>query len=185
MRSGKPRNEGLTVMLDKGMTISDIEQLLYIAGEHIDYAKLGWCTALVTNHLKEKVSVYKNAGIPVFFGGTLFEYYYYRKELAAYDELIQQYGFCNVEISDGTVPMSYEDKISLISRYSKDFQVFSEVGSKYVENYITPRDWVRFISTDLEHGASYVITESREMGKGGICRADGELRFGLIDEIAS
>jgi len=60
----------------------------------------------------------------------------------------------------------------------------SEVGSKNPDAIIPPYKWVRMIEAELEAGSWKVICEARESGNVGVFRPNGEIRSGLIDEIA-
>ncbi len=183
MRTIKPRKNGLTIVMDKGLPIREVEDLLYISGEHIDYVKLGWGTAMVTGHLSEKIEVYRNAGIPVFFGGTLFEYYYVRSEMDEYRKLLAKYKMKIIEISNGTIEIPQKEKNNYIKDFSKDYKVISEVGSKDEHSSIPGKKWLEYMMAELESGSEYVIAEARESGKGGICTGSGELRCSLVFDI--
>lgn len=184
-RNQKPRENGITVMIDKGLTVTQIEELLDLSSNYIDYVKLGWGTGFITQNLDAKLSIYSSRNIPVFFGGTLFEYFYLVNKLDDYKKLLDDKKLCTMEISDGSVDIPLEDKVNLIKDFSKGFRVFSEVGSKDEQKVIPPYKWIEFMSAELDAGAEYVITESRESGTGGICRQSGELRYGLIDEVVT
>ncbi len=183
MRTVKPRENGLTIVMDKGLPIREVEDVLYISGDHIDYVKFGWGTALVTGHLTEKIAVYQNARIPVFFGGTLFEYYVIRNELDEYRKLLTKYKMEIIEISNGTVEIPHKEKRNYIKEFSKDYTVISEVGSKDEHSSIPGKKWLEYMGSELECGSKYVIAEARESGKGGICTGSGELRCSLVFDI--
>src|SRR5688572_23540317 len=112
-RSAKPRNNGLTLVLDKGFSIRETEDFLESCADHTDIVKLGWGTACVTPRLQDKLAIYKNAGIPVYFGGTLFEAYVLRNELDNYLRVLDKYGLEFVEVSNGTIWLSEEKKINI------------------------------------------------------------------------
>lgn len=154
-------------------------------GTYVDVVKFGWGTSIVTPKLEEKIQCLKNHGIDYFFGGTLFEKYYIQGKTERYTEFCLRHECRYVEISNGTVPMSNEEKCEWIHRYAQHFQVLSEVGFKDVNQslMLPPNRWIEYIRADLAAGAIRVITEARESGTSGICREDGELRFGLIEEI--
>lgn len=182
-RDEKPRVKGMTMVIDKGHSIRQVEDYLTIAAEYIDVVKLGWGTSVVTPTLKEKIKVYQSAGIPVYFGGTLFEIFYIRKQLDDYRRALEDYGISHLEISDGSVDITTEDKCELISEFAKDFTVFSEVGSKDANKILAPYQWVEMMRTELEAGSSKVIAEARESGTVGMFRSSGEVRSDLIAEI--
>ncbi len=179
---GITRDGGLTHVLDKGLGPRAWEDVLETSGEYIDIVKLGWGTAWVTNNLSRKLEVLR--GKPVVIGGTFFEVVYARDRLEEYKRWLQGLGIEHVEISDGTVDIPRERKLELIADFARDFTVLSEVGSKDSEVVFAPYEWVAWITEELEAGAWKVITESRESGTAGIFRPSGEMRTGLVDEIA-
>jgi phosphosulfolactate synthase len=179
---GLSRDGGLTHVLDKGLGVRAWADILETAGEHIDIVKLGWGTAYVTRNLKRKLDVLR--GKPVVIGGTFFEVCYVRDKLDEYKRWLQSLGIQHVEISDGTIEIPRERKLELIVDFARDFTVLSEVGSKDSEVVFAPYEWVEWIKEELEAGAWKVITESREGGTAGIFRPSGEMRTGLVDEIA-
>ena len=179
---GLTRDGGLTHVLDKGLGPRGWEDVLEVSGDHIDIVKLGWGTAYATQNLRRKLDVLR--GKPVVIGGTFFEVCYVRDKLEEYKRWLQGLGISHVEISDGTVEIPRERKLELIQDFAKDFTVLSEVGSKDSEVVFAPYEWVEWIKEELEAGAWKVITESREGGTAGIFRPSGEMRTGLVDEIA-
>jgi phosphosulfolactate synthase len=179
---GLARDGGLTHVLDKGLGPRGWEDVLEVSGDHIDIIKLGWGTAYVTQNLRRKLDVLR--GKPVVIGGTFFEVCYVRDKLDEYKRWLQSLGIAHVEISDGTVDIPRERKLEVIQDFAKDFTVLSEVGSKDSEVVFAPYEWVDWIKEELEAGAWKVITESREGGIAGIFRPSGEMRTGLVDEIA-
>ena len=181
-RSAKPRAEGITLVLDKGYSVRQVEDLVEVCSGHIDIVKLGWGTSYVTQGLEEKIKVYQNAGIPVYFGGTLFEAYLMRNQLSEYRKLMERYDITHVEVSNGTILLSDEKKQAIIKELSTDYTVYSEVGSKNPNEIIPPYKWVRTIQQELEAGSEKVICEARESGTVGMFRPNGEIRFGLLEE---
>jgi phosphosulfolactate synthase len=179
---GIRRDGGLTHVLDKGLGPRAWEDILDTSGEYIDIVKLGWGTAWVTNNLKAKLEVLREK--PVVIGGTFFEVVYARDRLDEYKRWLEGLGIRHVEISDGTVEISRERKLELIADFARDFTVLSEVGSKDAEVNYAPYLWVEWIREELDAGAWKVITEGREGGTAGIYRPTGEMRTGLVDEIA-
>ena len=177
-----PRDGGLTHVIDKGLGPRAVEDLLETAGDYIDIVKLGWGTSWVTRNLERKLAVL--AGKPVVIGGTFFEVVYVRDRLDDYKRWLSELGLTHVEISDGTVDIPRERKLELIADFARDFTVLSEVGSKDAEVVFAPYQWVGWIKEELEAGAWKVITEARESGTAGIFRPTGEMRTGLVDEIA-
>jgi phosphosulfolactate synthase len=179
---GLTRDGGLTHVLDKGLGPRGWEDVLEVSGDHIDIVKLGWGTAYVTQNLRRKLDVLR--GKPVVIGGTFFEACFVRDKLDEYKQWLQSLGIAHVEISDGTIEIPRERKLELIQDFARDFTVLSEVGSKDSEVVFAPYECVEWIKEELEAGAWKVITESREGGTAGIFRPSGEMRTGLVDEIA-
>ena len=182
-RSPKPRVKGLTHVLDKGISLADIEGLFDTAGDYVDIVKLGWGTSYVTRNLEKKIALYRSFETPVVCGGTLFEAAVAREKLDEYKRWLTDNGLAHVEVSDGTVDLPREQKLELIADLAQDFVVLSEVGSKDAAVVFPPYQWVEWIREDLDAGAWKVITEGRETGTAGIYRPSGEMRTGLIDEI--
>jgi phosphosulfolactate synthase len=179
---GLTRDGGLTHVLDKGLGPRGWEDVLETAGDHIDIVKLGWGTAYVTKSLQRKLEVLKEK--PVVIGGTFFEVVYVKDQLDDYKRWLQSLGLTHVEISDGTIEIPRERKLELIQDFARDFTVLSEVGSKDSEVVYAPYQWVEWMTEEKNAGAWKVITEAREGGTAGIFRKDGDMRTGLIDEIA-
>jgi len=182
-RTQKPRDDGMTFVLDKGYSVRQCEDFCEVCSDSVDVVKLGWGTSLVTQNLEEKLAVYKNAGIPVYFGGTLFEAYLLRGQLDAYIKLLNKHDISTLEVSNGTIWLSDEKKQKIIKELSQDFTVYSEVGSKNPNEIIPPYKWVKVIKEELEAGSVKVICEARESGTVGVFRPNGEIRSGLIEEI--
>jgi len=183
-RTPKPRTAGLTHVIDKGLNIRDIEGLFDTAGAYVDIVKLGWGTSYVTLNLEKKIALYRSFETPVVCGGTLFEAVYARGKLDEFKRWLTDQRFAHVEISDGTIEIPRERKLELIEDFARDFTVLSEVGSKDAEVNFAPYLWVEWIKEEREAGAWKVITEAREGGTAGIFRPTGEMRTGLVDEIA-
>ena len=184
-RTTKPRESGITHVLDKGYSLDQVRQFLEVAKNDVDIVKLGWGTAVVTPNVKEKIALYQSYGIPVCFGGTLFETCLRQTKLEEYLRTVRACGMECIEVSDGTVAMVEDDKIALIKRLTKEFKVLSEVGSKDSEVVIAPYKWVDSIKRELDAGAWKVITEGRESGTVGIYQAGSDVKEGLIDEIVN
>ncbi len=183
-RPGKPREVGITHVMDKGLNLRDIEGLFDTAGQFVDIVKFGWGTSYVTNNLEKKIALYRSFGTPVVCGGTLFEAVYGRGRRDEFKQWLTEHRFSHVEISDGTLEIPRERKLELIADFARDFTVLSEVGSKDSDVVYAPYQWVAWIKEELAAGAWKVITEGREGGTAGIFRSDGDMRTGLIDEIA-
>ncbi len=179
---GLKRDGGLTHVLDKGLGPRAWEDVLETSGEFIDIVKLGWGTAFVTANLRRKLDVL--ADKPVVIGGTFFEAVWAKGKLDEYKRWLGDLGLTHVEISDGTVEIPRDEKLALIADFARDFTVLSEVGSKDSDVVFAPYQWVQWMTEEKNAGAWKVITEARESGTSGIFRADGDMRTGLIDEIA-
>jgi phosphosulfolactate synthase len=182
-RSTKPRSQGLTHVLDKGMSLSAVDGLFETAGDYVDIVKLGWGTSYVTQSLERKIALYRSFDVPVVCGGTLFEAVVAQGKLDGYRSWLVEKGFSHVEVSDGTIDLPRERKLELIAELARDFVVLSEVGSKDSDVVYAPFRWVAWLKEDLEAGAWKVITEGREGGTAGIYWPSGDMRTGLIDEI--
>jgi phosphosulfolactate synthase len=183
-RAVKPRQVGITHVLDRGLSVADVDGLIEVAGEFVDLVKLGWGTAVATGNLEPKLARYRENGIPVVLGGTLTELAIAQSRLDRLIEWLHELGLGHIEISDGTITLEHERKLELIERLSSEFVVLSEVGSKDDTRIMAPFRWVEQIESELAAGAWKVIAEARESGTVGIFRHDGEVRMGLIDEIA-
>lgn len=182
-RTQKPRTNGITLALDKGFSLLEVEQWLSVASDYIDVVKLGWGTAFVTPKLSEKIALYQSAGVPVYFGGTLFEAFVVRNQFEDYIKILHKYKMQHAEVSDGSISIPHEQKLKYIQRLAQEFTVLSEVGSKDVNKVIAPYRWIEMMKAELEAGSWKVITEAREGGNAGIFRTTGEVREGLIEEI--
>jgi phosphosulfolactate synthase len=183
-RSAKPREHGITHVIDRGLSIAEVDGLLEVAGRYVDIVKLGWGTALVSANLKPKLERYAEHDIPVVLGGTLTELAIRQGRVEGLTAWLRELDLRHVEVSDGTIALEPEVKTQLIRALAgSGFTVLSEVGSKDADFIMAPYVWVEQIERDLQAGAWKVIAEARESGTAGIYRADGEVRTGLIDEI--
>ncbi len=184
-RASKPRTFGLNFLLDNGLPTQKFIDVIESHSELIDSVKFGWGTALVTKDLMTKVSCLRKNGIGYQLGGTLFEKAVIQGKVGEFVSFCKKIEVPYVEVSDGTIEMPIQDRRNYIKELSKEFKVLTEVGYKDVERskLLSPSSWIDLMKSDFESGAVYVITESRESGTSGICRENGELRFGLIEEI--
>jgi phosphosulfolactate synthase len=183
-RSAKPREQGVTHVIDRGLSVAEIDGMVEVAGPFVDIVKLGWGTALRTANLDEKLARYREHEIPVVLGGTLTEIAIAQDRFEQLIEWAQELGLRHFEISDGTIALEHDRKLELIDRLAHDFVVLSEVGSKDDTGAITPPyRWVEMMNRELDAGAWKVIAEGREAGTAGIFRPTGEVREGLIGEI--
>jgi phosphosulfolactate synthase len=182
-RTKKPRNQGLTMVMDKGLSLEEAKNFLSVSAPHVDILKLGFGTSFVTPNLREKIEVYQAANIPVYFGGTLFEAFLIRNQFDEYVKILKDYGITMVEVSDGSITIPHAEKCGYIEKLAKHCTVLSEVGSKDAEHIIPPYKWIELMAAELGAGATYVIAEARESGNVGIYRGTGEVREGLVQEI--
>ena len=182
-RTEKPRESGYTMVMDKGLSLREAEDMIDSSGDFIDIVKLGWATSYVTSQLDHKIKLYQNAGIPCYLGGTLFEAFVIRDQFDDYMRVVDKYNLEHVEVSDGSITMDHDDKCDYIQRISKNYTVLSEVGSKDAAKIIPPYKWIDQMRTELDSGAWKVIGEARESGNVGLFRDSGEVRQGLVEEI--
>jgi phosphosulfolactate synthase len=182
-RTSKPRVSGLTMVMDKGLSISEARNFCSIAAPHVDIVKLGFGTSFVTPNLKEKIAVYKEYNIPLYFGGTLFEAFVIRNQFDDYINILKEYDLNYLEVSDGSITIPHSEKCGYIEKLTKYATVLSEVGSKDETNIFPPYKWIELMRAELAAGASYVIAEARESGNVGLYRGTGEVRQGLVQEI--
>lgn len=182
-RTVKPRQSGITMVMDKGLSMREVEDLLSTSADYIDIVKLGWATSFVTPNLQQKLDIYKDAGIPTYFGGTLFEAFVVRNQFDDYRKLLDKYQMKYAEVSDGSIEMSQDIKCEYIRKLAQQVTVLSEVGSKDEAKIIPPYKWIQLMKAELEAGAWKVIGEAREGGNVGLFRSSGEVRQGLVEEI--
>ena len=182
-RIAKPRKSGLTMVMDKGLSVNEAKNFMSVAAPHIDMVKLGFGTAYVTKTLKEKLEIYRSHDVPVYFGGTLFEAFLIRNQFEDYITVCKEYGISYMEVSDGSITIPHTEKCGYIEKLTKHGLVLSEVGSKDAAHIIPPYKWIELMRAELNAGSSYVIAEAREAGNVGIYRGTGEVREGLVQEI--
>lgn len=183
-RENKPREKGLTMVMDKGLSVRQVEDLIESCGEFIDYLKFGFGTSVVSSKLKEKVSLYKKAGIKPYFGGTLLEAFIVRNEFDQFRKFIDSYKIEVIEVSDGSMYMEMNEKLEYIRKLSRDYIVISEVGSKIKGVVLSTDKWINMMSQELVAGSTKVIAEARESGTVGIYNDDGNANVDLINEIS-
>jgi phosphosulfolactate synthase len=184
-RSEKPRKQGVTMMMDKGLSVRETEDFIESSGHLTDIIKFGFGTSYVTQNLEQKIKLYKSAGIQPYFGGTLFEAFYARGKFEEYIKLLDQYDLDLAEISDGSIIIPHDIKCELIVKMSKDRTVMSEVGSKDSGILISPAKWIRMMQSELAAGSWKVIAEGRESGNVGVFRPNGTAHTLLINRIIS
>lgn len=182
-RTSKPRESGLTMMMDKGLSIAEAESFCESSAEFTDLVKFGFGTALITNNLKQKIKLYRSAGVEPYFGGTLFEMFAVRDQIDEYKRFVDEFNITTIEISDGSMKIDPDEKVEMIRRFSKEKRVLSEVGTKVKGVVLSNNDWVKHMKAELEAGAWKVIAEARESGTIGIYNSDGSANRDLIDAI--
>ncbi len=182
-RTKQPRNNGLTMVMDKGLGINQVKDFMSVCGPHVDIVKLGFGTSFVTPNLREKIELYHTYNIPIYFGGTLFEAFLIRNQFDDFIAVCKDYGINYIEVSDGSITIPHAEKCGYIEKLTKHATVLSEVGSKDAAHIIPPYKWIELMRAELEAGSSYVIAEAREAGNVGIYRGTGEVREGLVQEI--
>ena len=182
-RTERPREDGLTMVMDKGLCLRQAQDLIDGAGHLVDLVKLGFGTSFITPNLKEKIALYKNAGIKVYLGGTLFEAFVARGLFKDYRKLLDKFELDTAEVSDGSINLSGKEKCKFISELAKHHTVLSEVGSKESGILISPAKWVNMMRSELDAGSWKVIAEARESGTVGIYRPSGHAHTALVNRI--
>lgn len=182
-RTVRPRKNGVTMVMDKGVTLRQAEDYVENYADYVDFVKLGFGTSVVSKNLKEKIKVYQKAGLKVYVGGTLFEAFIARGKFDEYQKYISDLGLDSAEVSDGSIVMNHESKCDYISKLAKNFTVLSEVGSKEEGIIIHPAKWISMMKKELEAGSFKVIAEARESGNVGIFHKNGSAHTMLINRI--
>jgi phosphosulfolactate synthase len=177
------RESGVTMVMDKGLSIRQAEDMIDSAGEFVDIVKLGFGTSAFAKNVKDKVKLYQNAGMKVYVGGTLFEAFYVRGQENDYRKYVDSLGLDTVEVSDGSMVIPHDEKCEVIARFAKDYRVLSEVGSKEEGILISPARWIKMMQAELQAGSWKVIAEARESGTVGIYRPNGQAHVVLINKI--
>jgi len=171
------------MVMDKGLSITEVHNFMSVCSPHVDIVKLGFGTSFVTPKLREKIEAYTSYGIPVYFGGTLFEAFLIRNQFDDYIGICKDYGITYMEVSDGSINIPHAEKCGYIEKLTKHGTILSEVGSKDAAHIIPPYKWIELMRAELNAGSTYVIAEARESGNVGIYRGSGEVREGLVQEI--
>ncbi len=182
-RTIKPRDSGVTMMMDKGLSLTEAKNFIEASGDYTDLVKFGFGTAYVTVNLQKKIDQYKEANIKPYFGGTFFEAFYARNRFDSYLKAIDKFKLDTLEISDGSIIIPHDEKCEIIQRLSKNYRVLSEVGSKDEGMLISPGKWIKMMSSELEAGSWMVIAEGREAGNVGVFRRNGTAHTLLINRI--
>ncbi len=184
-RTERPRESGITMVMDKGISLKSAEDFVESYADYVDFVKLGFGTSLVSKHVKEKIKIYQKAGIKTYLGGTLFEAFVARGKFDEYQKFIDAYGLDTAEVSDGSINIAHDSKCKFISTLAKNFTVLSEVGSKEEGIIIHPAKWVSMMKAELEAGSFKVIAEARESGTVGIFHKNGSAHSMLITRITN
>ncbi len=182
-RTVKPRNYGINMVMDKGLSLNEAKNLIQVSGHLIDFVKLGFGTSAISNNVKEKIALYHDADIHVYLGGTLFEAFIIRGKFAEYKALLEKWNLHTLEVSDGSIEIPHEEKLQYIYELSKKYTVFSEVGNKSADAVLSNSEWINCMKTELEAGSFKVIAEARESGTVGIYDANGKANIELIQMI--
>jgi phosphosulfolactate synthase len=184
-RTLQPRTNGITMVVDKGLSLAEARDFISAGAPFVDMVKLAFGTSLLTIGLKEKIRLYQENNIAVFPGGILFEAFVIRNRFEDYLAFVKEYDLKWIEISDGSITIPHSEKCGYIEKLCKLGTVLSEVGSKDKdrEHITPPYQWIRLMTEELSAGASYIIGEARESGTVGIYRDSGEVREGLVQEI--
>ena len=183
-RPVKPRNSGITMVMDKGLSVREAEDFMFVGSEYTDFVKLGFGTSLITPGFEKKIVIYKEAGVIPYFGGTLFEAFIIRNMFREFIDFLDKHEIDLVEVSDGSYDFDHKQKLEYISRLTKRCTVISEVGSKKKNVVYSPEEWVAMMKSELEAGSVKVIAEARESGTTGIYNEDGSVNNKIICEIA-
>ena len=186
-RSAKPRKTGITMVVDGGVPLGTLDDVVASAAEYLDFVKFGWGTAVVSRELPAKIDLLRAHGVDYYFGGTLFEKHVLQDRFEDYRAFCHEHTCRFVEVSNGTISMSNFEKTGFVRKLADEFTVISEVGFKDADrsDRMGPRRWIEYAEEDLAAGASFVTLEARESGRSGICHADGQLRVGLVEELVT
>jgi len=186
-RSMKPRTNGLTMALDKGLGSLAVKDLVDTAADYLDFLKFSFGTSAFYSEkvIHEKIEIASAAGVDVYPGGTFFEIVTWQNRYPEYLRRAKELGFTAIEVSDGTIEMKKETRADCLKRaLDAGFKVVSEVGKKSSDEKIAAAEMQRLIVHDLEHGASLVIVEAREGGKGiGVFDISGKVDVSEVDSI--
>ncbi|MCX6325847.1 MAG: phosphosulfolactate synthase [Bacteroidia bacterium] len=183
-RPAKPRNSGITMVMDKGLSIREAEDFMSVGSEYTDFVKLGFGTSLITPGFEKKITIYKKSGAIPYFGGTLFEAFIVRNMFREYIEFLDKYEIEFVEVSDGSYDIEHNKKLEYISKLAERGTVISEVGSKKKDVVYSPDEWVALMKAELNAGSVKVIAEARESGTTGIYNEDGSINNKIICAIS-
>jgi len=184
-RAEKPRDKGLTMVMDKGLSLNEAENMVALKSELTDIVKLGFGTSLLTRYIDKKIKLYHKAGIMVYVGGTLFEAFTVRNQFDDFCKLMDKLKLEMVEVSDGSISIEHDTKCEYIQKLSKNFKVISEIGSKCESNSLEDSDWIAYMNKELQAGSWKVIAEAREGGNVGMFDPNGNIKENLIKKITN
>ena len=184
-REIKPRKIGITMVMDKGISLRQAQDFVDTSSDFVDFVKLGFGTSLISKNVKEKIKLYQKANLKVYVGGTLFEAFVIRNKFEDYIKYISDLGIDSAEVSDGSIEIDHEKKCEYIFKLSKEFMVLSEVGSKEEGVIIHPSRWIKMMENELKAGSFKVIAEARESGNVGIYHKNGSAHTLLINRIVN
>ena len=184
-RAEKPRDKGLTMVMDKGLSLNEAENMVALKSELTDIVKLGFGTSLLTRYIDKKIKLYHEAGIMVYVGGTLFEAFTVRNQFDDFCKLMDKLKLEMVEVSDGSISIEHDTKCEYIQKLSKNFKVISEIGSKCESNSLEDSDWIEYMNKELQAGSWKVIAEAREGGNVGMFDPNGNIKENLIKKITN
>jgi phosphosulfolactate synthase len=183
-REEKPRRSGITAIMDMGIPVGELRYILEAYGTFCDLAKLGVGSAYIEPLLKKKLKTYHSYGIPVYFGGTLFEKYYNQGKFNDYLEFMDDVGISCIEISNGTIDIAPDEIVRLVEIAARHFDVIAEIGKKDRNRTPKVEEWITWSSEYVKAGCRYVVLEGRNSGDIGIYNSRGELLEPLIREIS-
>ena len=184
-RPNKPRNEGLTMVMDKGLSLNEAENMVALKSDLTDIVKLGFGTSILTKNIAEKIKLYQQSGMMVYTGGTLFEAFIIRNQFDDYCKLMDTLKLDMVEVSDGSMFIEHDKKCEYIQKLASNYRVISEIGSKDESVTIKNSDWIKFMKKELDAGSWKVIAEAREGGNVGMFDKNGLVKNDLIEEITT
>jgi phosphosulfolactate synthase len=182
-RSRKPRQRGITCVIDGGLPLPEVRAVLESWAGSIDEWKLGWGSAYLDPALDAKLELLRQHDVVACPGGTLLEVAAYQGRAEECLEWMAASGFEQIEVSDGLGLLGEEAKTAMIRRAAASFTVVSEVGQKHPTSVMPPATWVELVRADLAAGASAVIAEGRESGTVGMYAADGSARADVVDAL--
>ena len=182
-RPNKPRNEGLTMVMDKGLSLNEAENMVALKSDLTDIVKLGFGTSILTKNISEKIKLYQQSGMIVYTGGTLFEAFIIRNQFDDYCKLMDTLKLDMVEVSDGSMFIEHDEKCEYIQKLASNYRVISEIGSKDESVTIKNSDWIKFMKKELDAGSWKVIAEAREGGNVGMFDKNGLVKNDLVKEI--